>query len=193
VPGTRHRSRLGIRLTARHPRRAVLSAASIAITVAAIVAVLCYHAHIADGSSAGPGLSALANPRTERVNQVMLIITAALIILAAVNAIVITWATALDARRPSALARALGATPEQTGSGLSAAQLLPAVPGALAGVPAGIGLYTTVSGQSLLIPPAAWLALAVAGTLLTITTLTVIPAMADARRPVAEILQTESA
>ena len=49
--------------------------------------------------------------RTARVDQVLLIPTVMLATLAAVNAIFITWATALDARHSSALARALGATP----------------------------------------------------------------------------------
>jgi hypothetical protein len=35
--------------------------------------------------------------RADRLNQVLLIITITLVALAAVNAIVITWATALDA------------------------------------------------------------------------------------------------
>jgi len=39
-----------------------------------------------------------------------------------------------------ALARALCATPRQVSSGLSVAQVLPALPGALLGVPLGIGL-----------------------------------------------------
>ena len=43
----------------------------------------------------------------------LLVITITLVVLAAVNAIFITWATALDARHSSALARALGATPSR--------------------------------------------------------------------------------
>jgi putative ABC transport system permease protein len=50
------------------------------------------------------------------------------------------WTTALDARRPAALARALGATPAQVTTGLSVAQLLPALAGALLGIPGGIGI-----------------------------------------------------
>ncbi|HEY3033673.1 MAG TPA: FtsX-like permease family protein [Streptosporangiaceae bacterium] len=100
---------LGLRLAARRPRRAVLSA-SIAITVTTIVAVLAFRQY-AHNAQQGYGLSGLANPQTDRDSQVLLAITVALIVLAAINAIFITWATVLDARRPSALARALGATP----------------------------------------------------------------------------------
>ena len=61
-------------------------------------------------------------------------IAGTLVAFAAVNAIFITWATALDARHASALARALGATAREVGAGLSAAQVLPALAGAILGV-----------------------------------------------------------
>ncbi len=50
--------------------------------------------------------SELDNPRIDRINEMMLVITVMLVALAAVNTIFITWATVLDARRSSALARA---------------------------------------------------------------------------------------
>jgi hypothetical protein len=43
------------------------------------------------------------------------------------------------------------------------------------------------------IPPAWWLAAAVLGTLLAVAGLTTIPARIGARRPAAEILQSETA
>jgi putative ABC transport system permease protein len=173
---------LGLRLAARRPRRAVLSA-SIAITVTTIVAVLAFRQY-AHNAQQGYGLSGLANPQTDRDSQVLLAITVALIVLAAINAIFITWATVLDARRPSALARALGATPQQVTAGLSAAQLLPALPGAILGIPLVIGLDAVVSsGQALPIPPAWQLLAVVLGTLLVVAGLTAIPARVGARRP----------
>jgi putative ABC transport system permease protein len=182
---------LGLRLAARRPRRMVLSAASIAITVTGIVAVLAIHAHSTGHVS---GLSALDNPLHDRVNQVLLVITVALVALAAINAIFITWATALDARYSSALTRALGATPQQVTAGLSAAQLLPALAGAILGIPLGLGLLASVShGTTLAIPSAAWLLTVVPGTLAVIAGLTAAPARIGARRPVAEILQSELA
>jgi ABC-type lipoprotein release transport system permease subunit len=175
---------LGLRATARRPRRTVLGIASIAITVSGIVAALAAHADIADGSNA---------VRAERLNQVLLTLTIALIALAAVNAIFITWATALDARRSSALARALGATPQQVSAGLSSAQVLPAVAAAMAGIPGGIALIAAVDPDGMTMPPLWELLAVVPGTALIVAGLTAIPARISARRPVAEILRSEMA
>ena len=76
----------------------------------------------------------------------LLVITVVLVALAVLNVICTTWATELDASPASALARALGATPQQVSAGLSAAQVLPALPGALLGVPLGIGLFAAAAG-----------------------------------------------
>jgi len=95
-------------------------------------------------------------------------------------------------RRAAELARALGATPRQVGAALSAAQALPALPGAILGVPLGLALYAAADGGGLMtIPPAWWLAAAVLGTLIAVTGLTGIPARIGARRPAAEVLQAE--
>jgi putative ABC transport system permease protein len=182
---------IGLRLVARRPRRAVLSAASIAVTVTGIVAVLAFHATADEGSSGGS--SGLANPVAIRDEQVLMVITVMLLTLAALNAVFTAWATALDARHPSALARALGATPQQVSAGLSMAQLLPALPGAIIGVPAGIGLFAAANGAGIVTtPPVWWLAAAVLGTLLALAVLTAIPARIGARRPAGEILQAET-
>jgi ABC-type lipoprotein release transport system permease subunit len=61
--------------------------------------------------------------------------------LAVLNAIATAWATVLDARHSSAVARALGAPPQQVSVAISLAQVLPALPGALTGIPLGIGLF----------------------------------------------------
>ena len=122
----------------------------------------------------------------------LLLITITLAALAAVNAIFITWATALDARHSSALARALGATPQQVSAGLSAAQVLPALAGAILGIPGGIALLNAV-GDSTANPPVWQLLAVVPLTVLVIAALTAIPARISARRPVTEILQSELA
>ena len=122
----------------------------------------------------------------------LLLITITLAALAAVNAIFITWATALDARHSSALARALGATPQQVSAGLSAAQVLPALAGAILGIPGGIALLNAV-GDSTANPPVWQLLAVVPLTVLAIAALTAIPARISARRPVTEILQSELA
>ena len=178
---------LGLRVAARRPRRVVLATASIAITVSGIVAVLAAHADLLDGASAPDPSGA------DRFDQVLLVITITLVALAAVNAIFITWATALDARHSSALSRALGATPQQVSAGLSAAQVLPALTGALLGIPGGIGLITAVDPDGTTLPPLWQLLAVVPGTVLVVAALTAIPARIGARRPAAEVLRSELA
>ncbi len=183
---------LGLRLAARRPRRAVLSAASTAITVTMVVALLAFHA-TADQKRFG-GTSGLRDPVVVRDSQVLLVLSVMLVVLAAVNAIFITWATVIDARRSSALARALGATPQQVGAGLAAAQLLFTIPGSVGGIPLGIGLFAAANRAGLVtIPPILWLLAVVIGTLLVVLGLTAIPARLGARRPVVEVLQSEFA
>jgi len=181
---------LGIRLAARRPRRALLGALSIAITVTTIVAVVTVRAHQASQKIAG--FSAIDNPRTDRINHALLVVSVVLIVLAAINALFITWSTAIDARHQLAIARALGATPAQIGAGLTAAQLIPALPGIILGIPAGIILVAALSHGDKTVVPGTWSLIAVsAGTLLVVSALTTIPARIGARRPVAEILQAE--
>ena len=128
------------------------------------------------------------------MNQVLLVITLTLVALAAVNTIFITWATALDARHSSALTRALGATPRQVSAGLSAAQVLPALVGAILGIPGGIGLIAAVDADPTTpIPPLWQLLVVVPVTVLVVVGLTAIPARLSTRRPIAEILQSELA
>jgi ABC-type lipoprotein release transport system permease subunit len=179
---------LGLRVIARRPRRVLLGVASIAVTVTGIVVVLAGHAAMA---SDWEGPSRL-DPQADRANQVLLVITLVLIGLAAINAIVITWAAALDARHASALARALGATPGQVSAGLSAAQVLPASAGTVLGVAGGLALWAALSNDEA--KPTYWQLLAVvAGTVLVVAALTTIPARIGARRPIAEILKAELA
>jgi putative ABC transport system permease protein len=183
---------LGLRLVARRPRRALLTAASIAVTVTGIVAVLAFHT-TADLKNLG-GSSGLSNPVLDRDEQMLMVLTVVLLTLSILNAVCATWSTALDTRHASALARALGATPQQVSAGLSAAQVLPALPGALLGIPLGIGLFAAANHAGIVtIPPASWLFAAVLGTLLALAGLTTIPARIGARRSVAEILRSETA
>jgi ABC-type lipoprotein release transport system permease subunit len=182
---------LGLRAAARRPRRVVLSAASNAVTVTGIVAVLAARALLDQDA----GLVGGTDPDTVRANQVLLVITVTLVALAAVNAVFVTWATALDARHASALARALGATPQQVSTGLSAAQVLPALAGAVLGIAGGLALFNGISGETDGVTgPPLWQLLAVVPvTVLVVAALTTIPARLGARRPTAEILQAELA
>jgi putative ABC transport system permease protein len=181
---------LGLRLAARRPRRAILGAASVAITVTTIVAVVTVHANEATQNVAG--FSTIDNPRTDRINHALLIISIVLVVLAAINVLFITWSTAIDARHQLTISRALGASPEQVSAGLSAAQLLPALPGAILGIPAGITLVAALKHDGGITVPSAWsLLLVFLGTLLALAALSMIPARIGARRPVTEILQAE--
>ena len=183
---------LGLRLVARRPRRALLGAANVAITMAGVVAVLTFHATA--GQKINGGGSGLSDPVYNRDEQVLLVLTVTLLTLAALNAIVTAWSTMLDTRHPAALARALGATPRDVAAGLTAAQLLPAVPGVLLGIPLGIGLFAAADhGGLIIVPPAWWLAAAVLATLAVVAGLAAGPARVGARRPAAEILQAETA
>ena len=182
---------LGLRVATRRPRRIVLSAVSIAITVTGIVAVLAVRALLDQDA----GLVGGTDPDTVRANQVLLVITVTLVALAAVNAVFVTWATALDAKHTSALARALGATPQQVSTGLSAAQVLPALAGAALGIPGGLALFNGLTDETDGVTgPPLWQLLAVVPvTVLVVAALTSIPARLGARRPTAEILQAELA
>jgi putative ABC transport system permease protein len=161
--------------------------------------VLFAHATLAISQSAGSAVT--ANPgladvgfisQTARENQVLFMITVMLIVLAAVNVTFITWATVRDSRHAAALTRALGATAGQLTASLSAAQLLPATVGALAGIAGGYGLFTAVNqGANVSQPPAWWLITAVLGMLIAVAGLTVAPARLAARPPIAEALQAD--
>jgi putative ABC transport system permease protein len=179
---------LGLRIAARRPRRALLSSASVLVTAAGVVTVLAVHARFDRGFGFG---GELVNPLEHRVSDVMTVLTVALVVLSVINALLITWATVLDAGRCAALTRALGATAGQVSAGLAVAQMLPALAGAVAGVPAGLLLYATVrNGGSMTYPPAWWLASVVIATPLVVGALTVLPATLAARSPAAPVLRS---
>jgi putative ABC transport system permease protein len=176
---------LGLRVAARRPRRLVLGVVSIAITVSGIVAALATRADAQVFEDRGSSVKDAA------LDQVLLMVTIALLVLAAVNAVVITWATALDARHSSALARALGATPHQVSTGLSAAQVLPALAGAVLGILGGLALVNVVDSNGTASVPLWQLVAVVPATAIVVAALTAIPARLGARRPAAQTLQAE--
>jgi ABC-type lipoprotein release transport system permease subunit len=183
---------LGLRITGRRPRRTALNVASIAVTASGIVAVLAAQVRV---SSQQPGLGAgLANPVVGQIRQLLLVVTALLAVLAAVNVIFITWATVHDVRVPSALERALGATPEQVTAGLVAAQALPAFAGAVLGIPLGIGLSVVAQHGTTVVtyPSAGGLLAVLAGTVIAVIALTTPAAHASNHRPIAQTLQDEA-
>jgi ABC-type lipoprotein release transport system permease subunit len=182
---------LGTRMAAGRLRRAVLGAASIAVTSAGIVAVLTFRATV--DHDLGPAAGQVGDPVVTRDTQMLLVITIVLVALAVLNAVCTAWATVLDFRRSAALARALGASPRQVSAGVAWAQVLPAVPGTLLGIPLGLGLFKAASGGPLTVPPVWWLATAVLLTLATVAVLASIPALLGARIPASQVLQSETA
>jgi putative ABC transport system permease protein len=180
----------GLRLVARRPRRAVLSAASIAVAVMGLVAALAIHAgvqrkfaHIGGG---------LVSSSISRAEPVLTFITVSLLALAAVTATFTALATVLDARRPSAVSLALGATPQQVRGGLAMTQVIPALPGAVLGLPLGLVLFKVAAHGLSGFPPVLWLIVVVLGTVVFVGTLTSVTARIALRQPVAEMLQVEA-
>ena len=169
----------------------MLGAASIAVTSAGIVAVLTFRTTV--DHDLGPGGSQVGNPVVSRDTQMLVVITVVMVALALLNAVCTAWATVLDYRHSAALARALGASPRQVSAGVAWAQVLPAVPGALLGIPQGIGLFKATDTGAMTIPPVWWLAAVVLATLAVVALLASIPAHIGTRRPAAEVLQTETA
>jgi ABC-type lipoprotein release transport system permease subunit len=187
---------LALRVAARRPRRVVLGVVSIAITVSGIYVLLVLNAFL----TAQPLAGGYDQAQVAVLRHVLLVWTVILLSLAAVNAIVITWATALDNRRSSALARALGATPGQVSAALAAAQVLPALAGAvLGGFPGGFALFAAINAISRgdshkATLPSLWHVLAlVLATVLAVAALTAVPARLGGRRPVTDTLQAELA
>ncbi|MBV9604720.1 MAG: ABC transporter permease [Solirubrobacterales bacterium] len=181
---------LALRLIARRPRRTLLGMASLTIAVATVIATLMErHTPVLGVRVAGNILAADKQASLEHVATVLSVI---LVVVAAINLLFVTWATVLDARRPTALARALGATPNQVSTGLAGAQLVPGALAALFGLPAGLVVFGLTAGNPLNADPPIPLLLAVIpATLIAVAALTAIPARVGARRPVAEVLRSE--
>jgi putative ABC transport system permease protein len=176
---------LALRLVARRPRRAALSAASLAIAVTMVVAALTLEhrnqLHVAAGGTIA-----------DRVSHLVVVLSTILVVLASVNAIFTTWATVIDSQRANALARALGATPAQVSAGLTASQLLPGLLAACAGIPAGLALYALAGGHLAEDhPPIFWLLAVIPGTLVVVAAVTAIPARLGATRSPAEVLRSD--
>jgi putative ABC transport system permease protein len=186
---------LALRVAARRPRRVVLGVASIAITVSGIVVALALNDELATQRVAGR----LDDAQADLLSQVVLLVMVIMLFLAAVNATFITWATVLDNRHASALARALGATPGEVSSALAAAQVLPALAGAVLGVfPGSVALFAVINAindndNDATLPPLWQLLVLVTGTVLVVATLTALPARLGGHRPATQSLQAELA
>jgi putative ABC transport system permease protein len=182
---------LALRVAARRPRRAVLAVATIAVTVSGIYLLLVFDGVLGDLTDNG----LYSEAQVAVLRHVLGVWTVILLCLAAVNAVVIAWATVLDNRHASALARALGATPQQVTLALAAAQVLPALVGAVLGVfPGGYLLLTAImaitggDGDEATLPVPWQLIALVAATVVTVAALTAVPAHLGGRRPVTHTL-----
>ncbi len=186
---------LGLRLDARRFRRTLLAFISVALTTSTIVAVLSVHARESAPPKVAPGQYAIPfNPNIAGTDAILQVVTVVLALLAVVNALVITWATSVDSRKPLGVVRVLGATTGQLSRGVSAALLIPTIPGALVGIPLGL-LFVTASshGSQATIPHTSWLIAAFLGTIGAIWLLSTLPARLGARRTALSVLTTDSA
>ena len=182
---------LGTRLMARRVRRSLLAASGLTVAVAMVVAAITvkHDLQVTEGARSGVGL--FGSSAGESASHVLFLLSGVLVVLAAVTVTFAAWATVLDARRSTALARALGATPGQVSAGLAIAQLLPSLGAACLGIPAGLGLYALAGGHlSEARPPFFWLLAVIPAAVLTVGVVTALPARIGARRPVAEALRS---
>lgn len=182
---------LALRLVARRPRRTLLGIASVAIAVASVVATfLLHHTTVLGARIAG---NILATARFDGLGHVANVLSAILLLMAAINVVFATWVSVLDARRPTALARALGATPGQITAGFAGAQLAPALVAAALGIPSGLVLFIAAGGSPMSAhPPILWLLAVIAGTPCMVAVCSAIPARIGARRPAADVLRSDS-
>jgi putative ABC transport system permease protein len=180
---------LGIRLLARRPGRAALASAGTAATTLMVTALLTFHAEL----DAAPAFKRFGpiEVRTNQTGQVLLAVTLALVALSTLNTVLLGWSTAVQARRALTITRTLGSTPGQVVTALCVAQLLPAVPGVAAGIPAGLVLYWFFGTQ--VTPPGSWLLTAALVILLAVGALTALPAWIHTRRPAGRVLNAEPA
>jgi len=72
-------------------------------------------------------------------------------------------------------------------------QVIPALPGAILGLPLGLSLYEVAARGLNGLPPVLWLVAAVIGSVFAVAALTSVTARIGMRRPVAEMLQPEDA
>jgi putative ABC transport system permease protein len=176
---------IGLRLAARRPRRAVLTSLSVAVAVCGCVVVLYAQAGLQaeHGGSGGP-----ADPVSAQLHVVTTAITVLLAVMAAVNLVFVTRASAVDARRTLAVSRTLGVSPAEAAAGLGIAQLVPAIVGLVLGGGAGVALFHALSSHPAA-PPAAQLVGLAALTVILTVALTAVPARLEARRPLAQTLR----
>ncbi len=177
---------LGLRLAGRRPRRAVLTTLSVAVAVCGTVVVLYAQASLnADrGSAGGP-----TDPQAAQLHTVTTTLTLLLAVMAAVNLVFVTRASAVDARHTLAVARTLGASPTESATALGLAQLIPAFAGLLLGFVSGTLLFHALSSSHPVAPPTTRLISLAILTVVLVIALTAGPARIEARRPISDALR----
>jgi putative ABC transport system permease protein len=187
---------LGLRLTSRRPGRAILSAAGLSVTVAAVVVALWMDAGIRGDTAQVSDTLGEHAVTYDKLRLVTYTFIAALVALALINAVLVAWSNALDNARNSALARALGATPRQVAAGLTVSSLLPAIMAVALGIPLGFVVFSAAgsaagSESNTPTPEAAGLLALLPATLVLVALLTAIPSRAASRRPAIVALRTD--
>ncbi len=182
---------LGLRLVARRPGRALLHAGSTATMAVGLTVLLMVEAQPDQGWDFG-GVTT-ADLMDDRSRLLLVGVTAAMVALTVVNTLTMTWTTVRESQATMAVARTLGATPGQVTAGLATAQLLPALPGALAGIPLGLFAQWFFGHQNTPQPVTPWVWLVPPALLLATAALAAVPAGFAVRRPVAETLRAEAA
>jgi ABC-type lipoprotein release transport system permease subunit len=179
---------LGVRLAARRPRRAALTSLSVAVAVCATTVVLYAQTSLQAerGDAGGP-----ADPQVAQLHTVTTALTLLLAVMAAVNLVFVTRASAADARRMLAVARTLGVSPNEAAVGLGVAQLLPALIGLVLGGVTGSLLFHALSSSSTATPSTVQLVGVGLLTVVLTVALTALPARVEARRPIAETLRED--
>ena len=177
---------LGLRLAARRPRRAALTTLSVAVAVCGSTVVLYAQTslHAERGNAGGP-----ADPQIAQLHTVTTALTLLLAVMAAVNLVFVTRASAVDARRVLAVARTLGASPAEAAAGLGLAQLVPAVAGLFLGGVVGRVLFHALSSSHNATPSTTQIVGLGLVTVVLAVALTAVPARLEAHRPIAETLR----
>jgi putative ABC transport system permease protein len=187
---------LGLRLVARRPGRAMVSAVGLTVTVAAVVVALWMEAGIRADTARVADILGEHAITYDKLRLVAYTFIAALVALALVNAVLVAWTNALDNARTSALARALGATGRQVTGALTVAGVLPALAAVAVGIPVGFAVYSAADaaaggaggGPT---PGAVGLLLLLPATALLVGLFTAIPSRRASRRPAIDALRTD--
>ncbi len=183
---------IGLRLVARRPLRSVVAAAGIAVAACGLVVVLLASARLGVEHTGLAG--GLRNPDTARLENVMLVLTISLTALSLIGVVFVASATATDSQASLAVIQALGASPAARLAALATASALPAAFGCLVGLPAGLGLFAALNHSPTGAPyPVLSLVFIAPATIALTAALAAVTAHLHTRRPLADILRSETA